>query len=244
MANTGGDLRDRVILVAGASSGMGRATAMALADTGARLVLASRNHHALDILADEIARTPGRALAVPTDVTDRKAVERLVEATLAEYGQVDAAVITAGTNIPRRTIDELTTESWADVLAVNLTASFNITQVIVPVLRERGGQIVYVSSAAAKKPDASGVAYQATKAGLVGLAHGTMEEERKHGIRTTVIFPGLTDTPLVEKRPTPTPPDVLARALQPEDVAAACVFVLRLPPRAYVPELLLYPSQL
>jgi NADP-dependent 3-hydroxy acid dehydrogenase YdfG len=244
MANNGGDLRDRVILVAGASSGMGRATAIALADSGARLVLASRNHRALDILVDEVAKTPGRALAVPTDVTDRKAVERLVEATLAEYGQVDAAVITAGTNIPRRTIDELTTESWADMLAVNLTASFNITQAVMPALRERGGQLVYVSSSAAKKPDASGVAYQSTKAGLVGLAHGTMEEERKHGIRTTVIFPGLTDTPLVEKRPTPTPPDVLARALQPEDVAAACIFVLRLPSRAYVPELLLYPSQL
>jgi NAD(P)-dependent dehydrogenase (short-subunit alcohol dehydrogenase family) len=104
--------------------------------------------------------------------------------------------------------------------------------------RHAGGQ------SAAKKPDAAGVAYQATKAGTVGLAHGTMEEERKHGIRTTVIFPGLTDTALVEKRRTPTPPDVLAWSLQPEDVAAACVFVQRLPPRAYVPELLLYPSQL
>jgi NADP-dependent 3-hydroxy acid dehydrogenase YdfG len=152
---------------------MGRATAMALADCGARLVLASRNDRALDILVDEITNTPGRALAVPTDVTDREAVARLVEATLSEYGQVDAAVITAGTNIPRRTIDELTTESWANMVAVNLTASFNITQAVLPALRERGGQLVYVSSAAAKKPDASGVAYQSTKAGLVGLAHGT-----------------------------------------------------------------------
>jgi NADP-dependent 3-hydroxy acid dehydrogenase YdfG len=71
-----------------------------------------------------------------------------------------------------------------------------------------------------------------------------MEEERQQGIRTTVIFPGLTDTPLVLKRPTPTPPEVLARALQPEDVAAACLFVLRLPARVHVPELLLYPSLL
>ena len=95
--------------------------------------------------------------------------------------------------------------------------------------------LIHVSSSAAKKPDLSGVAYQATKAGLVGLAHGTMEEERKHGLRTTVIFPGLTDTPMVEKRPTPTPPEVLRHALQPEDVAAACLFVMRLPPRAHVP---------
>lgn len=244
MTNTQDVLQDRVILIAGASSGMGRATALAIAPTGARLVLAARNLTALDDVAGEIARMNGRALAIPTDLTARGDVEQLVKAVVAEYGQIDAAVITAGTNIPRRTLDELTEESWAGMLSINLTASFNVTQAAVPYLRQRGGQLLYISSSAAKKADASGVAYQATKAGLVGLANGTMEEERRHGVRTTVIFPGLTDTPLVEKRPTPTPPDVLAKALQPEDVAAACLFVLRLPERAWVPELLLYPSQL
>ena len=92
------------------------------------------------------------------------------------------------------------------MIAANLSAAFNLTQAVVPVLRSQGGGlIIYVSSAAAKKPDRSSVAYQASKAGVVGLAHGTMEEERQHGIRTTVIFPGLTDTPLVLKRPTPAP---------------------------------------
>lgn len=244
MMNAHDALRDRVILIAGASSGMGRATALALATTGARLVLAARNQTALDDVAGEIARVNGRALAVPTDLTARGDVEQLVTAVVATYGQIDAAVITAGTNIQRRTLDELTEDSWAGMLSINLTASFNVTQAAVPYMRQRGGQLVYISSSAAKKADASGVAYQATKAGLVGLANGTMEEERRHGIRTTVIFPGLTDTPLVEKRPTPTPPEVLAKALQPGDVADACLFVLRLPPRAWVPELLLYPSQL
>ena len=73
---------------------------------------------------------------------------------------------------------------------------------------------------------------------------GTFKEEQDHGIRTTVIFPGLTDTPLVLKRPTPTPPEVIASALQPEDVAEACLFVASLPARARVPELLLMPSRL
>jgi NAD(P)-dependent dehydrogenase (short-subunit alcohol dehydrogenase family) len=142
-------------------------------------------------------------------------------------------------------LSELTAESWAGMLAINLTAAFNLTQAVIPVMREQAdGVIVHVSSSAAKKPDPSGVAYQATKAGLVGLTHGTMEEERANGIRTTVIFPGLTDTPMVLKRPTPTPPEVLAKALQPEDVASAVLFVLQLPARAYVPELLLYPSRL
>jgi NADP-dependent 3-hydroxy acid dehydrogenase YdfG len=238
------DLENQVVLVVGASSGMGRATAAALALAGARVVLAARSVEVLGEAEAEVKRAGAEALAIPTDATDRESVERLIRAAAGEFGRIDALVNTVGTNIPRRTLDELTSESWSDMLATNLTAAFNLTQAVVPVLRSQGGGLViHVSSSAAKKPDLSGVAYQASKAGVVGLAHGTMEEERKHGIRTTVIFPGLTDTPLVLKRPTPTPSDVLARALQPEDIAAACLFVMRLPPRAHVPELVLYPSQ-
>jgi NADP-dependent 3-hydroxy acid dehydrogenase YdfG len=233
-----------VVLVAGASSGMGRATALLAAEAGATLVLAARSADALEDVAAAVKRRGARVQAIPTDATDREAVERLVRAAIDAHGRIDALVNTVGTNIPRRALDELTSESWSEMLAANLSAAFNLTQAVVPVLRKQGGLIIYVSSSAAKRPDRSGVAYQASKAGVVGLAHGTMEEERLHGIRTTVIFPGLTDTPLVLKRPTPTPPDVLAKALQPEDVAAACLFVLRLPARVHVPELLLYPSQL
>jgi NADP-dependent 3-hydroxy acid dehydrogenase YdfG len=76
------------------------------------------------------------------------------------------------------------------------------------------------------------------------LAHGTFKEEKENGIRTSMIFPGLTDTPLVLKRPVPTPPEVVAQALQPEDVADTCLFIATLPPRAYVPELILMPTGL
>jgi serine 3-dehydrogenase (NADP+) len=239
------DLDQKVIVVAGASSGMGRATALAAAEAGATLVLAARNAAAVQDVASAAEQRGARVTAIPTDATDRDAVERLIQEAVTTYGRIDALVNTVGTNIPRRALDELTRDSWADMIAANLSAAFNLTQAVVPILRDQGGGlIIYVSSAAAKKPDRSGVAYQATKAGVVGLAHGTMEEERQHGIRTTVIFPGLTDTPLVLKRPTPTPPEVLAKALQPEDVAAAVLFVLRLPTRAHVPELVLYPSQL
>jgi NADP-dependent 3-hydroxy acid dehydrogenase YdfG len=238
------DLGSSVVLVAGASSGMGRATALLAAEAGATLVLAARSADALDDVAAAVKRRGARVQAIPTDATDREAVERLVRAAIDAHGRIDALVNTVGTNIPRRALDELTSESWSEMLAANLSAAFNLTQAVVPVLRKQGGLIIYVSSSATKRPDCSGVAYQASKAGVVGLAHGTMEEERLHGIRSTVIFPGLTDTPLVLKRPTPTPPDVLAKALQPEDVAAACLFVLRLPARVHVPELLLYPSQL
>jgi NADP-dependent 3-hydroxy acid dehydrogenase YdfG len=246
MPTTTGDLVGKVVLVAGASSGMGRATALAAAEAGARLVLSSRNVDALAGVAREVALVRAEEpLVVPIDATDHDAAVELVRRAVERLGRVDALVVTVGTNIPRRSLGELSPQSWADMVAVNLTAPFNLTHAVVPAMRDGGGGvIVYVSSSAAKRPDASGVSYQATKSAIVGLAHGTMEEERKNGIRTTVIFPGLTDTPLVLKRPTPTPPEVLARALQPEDVAAACLFVLRLPERAHVPELLLYPSRL
>lgn len=238
-------LANRSILIAGAGSGMGRATALAAAAAGANLVLVARSSTALDDVVKEISAAGGQATAIPTDVTDHAAVVGLIKQALVKEGRLDALINTVGTNIKNRALADLTPESWRDMVAINLTAAFNLTQAVVPCMRRQGdGLIVHVSSSAAKKPDPSGVAYQATKSGLIGLTHGTMEEERQHGIRTSVIFPGLTDTPMVLKRPTPTPPEVLARALQPEDVAAAVMFVLGLPARAHVPELLLYPSGL
>jgi NAD(P)-dependent dehydrogenase (short-subunit alcohol dehydrogenase family) len=239
------DLSQQVVLVAGASSGMGRATAVAAAAAGADVILAARNGEALESVCASIRQEGGLAHAVVADLTDRDVAGRLVETVINEHGRINIVVNSVGTNIPRRALDELTAESWEAMLSANLTAAFNLTQTVVPHFRQQGGGLlIHISSMSAKKPDMSGVAYQASKAGVVGLAHGTMEEEREHGIRTTVIFPGLTDTPLVLRRPKPTPPEVMVHALQPEDVAAACLFVMTLPPRAYVPELNLYPSRL
>jgi NADP-dependent 3-hydroxy acid dehydrogenase YdfG len=164
---------------------------------------------------------------------------------LGSLPPVDVAIHAAGTNLPRRALNVLDPDDWDMMVATNLTAAYNLTHALLPAMRGNGGGlIVYVSSAAVQRPDQSGVAYQATKHGLVGLAHGAMQEEKGNGIRTTVLFPGPTDTPLVLKRPTPTPPEVMAKALQPEDVAAACLFVASLPPRVHVPELVMVPATL
>jgi len=238
-------INGQVVIVTGSGSGMGRATAIAAAAAGAHVVLAARRANLLAETGAIISAAGGMALAVPSDLTVPSDVRRLVDTALGISGRIDILVHAAGTNIKERAIAELTSESWAAMLDTNLTAAFELTHALVPVFRRQaGGLIVYVASSAAKKPDRSGIAYQASKAGLVGLAHGTMEEEREHGLRTSVIFPGFTDTPLALKRPAPTPPDVLARALQAEDVAAACLFVMGLPPRAHVPELVIYPSRL
>lgn len=239
------NLSGQVIVVAGASSGMGRSTALAVAQAGAIVVIAGRNSAALNELQAEITKLGGQATVVPTDATDRAAVERLIESALTTHGRIDVLINSVGANIKRRALDELTDESWNGMLSTNLTAAFNLTQAVVPTLRSQGrGLIIHISSVAAKKADRSGVAYQATKAGVAALAHATSEEERANGIRVSVIYPGMTDTPLVLQRPVPTPPEVLAKALQPEDIADACLFIIGLPARVHVPELVLSPSEL
>lgn len=240
-----GRLDGQTALVVGASSGMGRATARRFAAEGAAVALAARSGEALAALAVEIEAAGGHALAVPADVTDATAVDRMVARVKEAFGRLDVLVYATGTNIPDRSLERLTRETWEMMLATNLTGAFTCTQAALPLMRAQGGGLlIYLSTAAVQRPDLSGVSYQASKHGLTGLAHGTMQEEKARGIRTSVIFPGLTDTPLVLKRPTPTPPEAMAHALQPEDVAEACLFVAALPPRAHVPELILLPSRL
>jgi NADP-dependent 3-hydroxy acid dehydrogenase YdfG len=221
---------------------MGRATAATFAEAGAQVILAARRAEQLHSLATELGEN---AVACPTDVQDPEAVGRLVETTLEHFGQIDILVYLTGTNIPERSLEVLSNETWDMMIQTNLTGAFYCTKaVLVTMRRQKSGLIIYVSSTAAKYPDASGVSYQASKHGLTGLAHGTFKEERDNGIRTSIIFPGLTDTPLVLKRPVPTPQEDIARALQPQDVADTCLFVASLPPRANVPELLLVPTAL
>lgn len=239
-----GRLPGLVALITGASSGMGRATALAFAAEGASIALVGRRREALDEVATRVSVGGQRAAVFALDLTEREAVEDALATAIEQLGPLDVVVHSAGTNIKERALSVLTPEGWDEVIQTNLTAAFHVTCAAVPAMRGRGGRIIYISSLAVQRPDTSGVAYQASKHALVGLAHGTMQEEKSNGIRTTVIFPGLTDTPLILKRPVPTPPEVLARALQPEDVAAACVFVASLPARAHVPELQLAPAEL
>lgn len=238
-------LTGKVVVIIGASSGMGRATALAAAAAGASLVIGARNAAALDQLSVQIQQTGGSAMAIPTDATQATDVDHLIAATLEKLGRIDVLINCVGINIPRRTIAELTDESWSMMMEINLRSAFHLTQAVIPVFRrQQEGLLIHIASSAAKKPDRSGIAYQAGKAGVAALAHAAMEEERENGIRVSVIYPGMTDTPLVYKRPAPPTPELLAKALQPEDVATACLFVMSLPSRAHVPELVLYPSRL
>lgn len=235
-------LQGHVAVVVGASSGMGQATALALVAAGAKVMVAGRRAENLKHL---VSQNPESLQSCPTDVTSRSQVDHLIASTLQTWQQIDLLVYATGTNLPQRSLTQLTVASWDDLLATNLSGAFHCTQAVLPTMRQQGrGLIIYLSTGAVQRPDVSGVAYQASKHGLTGLAHGTRVEERDHGVRTSVIFPGLCETEILQKRPVATPREVLDKALQPEDVAAAVLFIAQLPQRAVVPEMQLLPSRL
>jgi NAD(P)-dependent dehydrogenase (short-subunit alcohol dehydrogenase family) len=238
------DLTGKCLLVAGASSGIGAATAMRAAASGANVLLFARRPDQLRIVQGRIDAHGGKASVVTGDATDEAAVEAAVDEAVARYGKLDILVNSVGVNVPDRALTVLTRERWRHLIVANLDAAYVLTQAALPVFRrQHDGLLLHISSASAKHADASGVGYQASKAGVAALAHATMEEEREHGIRVTVVYPGSTNTPLVYQRPVPPDPQTLARALDPDDVARMCVAVMGLPPRAHVPELVLRPRQ-
>ena len=238
-------LAGRVAIVVGASSGMGRSTAATLARAGASVVAAARRADRLEELQAELATEGLRINVSRCDVTVPDEVRALVDGALETHGRIDLLVYATGTNIPERGLEVVTGDTWDMMLATNLSGAFHATRAVLPAMRAGGGGlIVYLSTAAVQVPDVSGVAYQSSKHALSGLAHGTRAEERANGIRTCVIFPGLCDTEILEKRPTPTPREILDQSLDPQDVADAVLFVAGLHPRAVVPEMQLLPSRL
>ena len=238
-------LRGQTAIVVGASSGMGRAIAVTLARAGAHVVAAARREERLVELERQLRTEGCLADACVVDVANLEDVRRLVEQARQRTGRIELLVYAAGTNLPSRALSALSHDDWQRLLETNLTGAFACTQAVLPVMREASnGLIVYLSSGCVQMPDVSGVAYQASKHGLVGLAHGTRIEEKSNGIRTTVLFPGLCDTEILAQRPVPTPRDMLDQALAPEDVAEAVLFLARLPARAVVPEMQLLPARL
>lgn len=239
-----GRLQNKTAVIVGATSGMGRATALLFAREGARLAIAGRRAGLLQELGEQIAAETGvSVLGVPCDVRKRDQVQGLIGAAHAQLGRIDVLVYATGINIPDRSLQRLTPETWDDMIATNLTGAYHCTQLALPVLREQGGGLlIYLSSIAAHGADVSGIAYKAGKAGLDGIAGAVNAEEKANGIRASIIYPGLCDTPLVLQRPVPTPPEVMKHALQPEDVAESCLFVAALPERCLVPEMKLVPA--
>jgi len=238
-------LKDSVVLVVGASSGMGREIALQFAREGARVMASARRAERLLELKDQLAEE-GRAIEVhPADATDPDAMGRLAAATLDRFGRIDILVYATGTNTPDRALTRLRPPVWDMMLAVNLNGAYYATQAVLPRMREqKAGLIFYLSSRSAVVPDESGAAYQAAKRGLMGLAQAIRVEEKENGIRTCVVCPGLTDTEILEKRLVKPSAEILAKALRAEDIAELVLAIARLPARTWVPEVHLFPADL
>ncbi len=231
MIVAGGALAGRTAAVTGGSSGIGRATAVRLHELGADVTALARR-------ADPIPGVRTRSL----DVTDAAAAR----AAFAELDRLDVLVAAAGTNVPRRRLDELTPEAWEAVVATNLGGVFHAVAAALPALRAAGGLAIVIGSVSGAWPDRSGAAYQAAKAGALAFARAAAleEHERGTGVRFSVVAPGMVETPLLDRRPEPPPAEQRARMLRPEHVAELCAFLAALPAGVLVPELTVLPTAL
>ncbi len=187
------DLTGKVALVTGASRGIGRAIAGRLAQQGAIVVAAARGDHAHEVAA-ELSGGGRRAEAVTLDVTDDQAVQRLPADIVERYGRLDIVISNAGITRDQLVI-RMKRAEWDAVIATNLTAAFSLAQAAVrPMLRQRGGRIIAVSSVVGQTGNPGQTNYAASKAGLIGFAKALAREVGSRGITVNVIAPGLIDT--------------------------------------------------
>jgi 3-oxoacyl-[acyl-carrier protein] reductase len=192
---------DKVVLVTGASSGIGRAIALAFGASGARTAVNGFRHFdAAERAAEEIRSAGGRAMAYRADVTDRGAVEQMIAEVEAQLGAVDVLVNNAGAAIRLCPIVEMTDEYWDSIIAVNLRSAFLCTRAVVPAMvSRRTGAIVNISSVVARHGGGIGeLAYTTAKGGLSSFSRGLTKELAKHAIRVNTVAPGPTDTPFHE----------------------------------------------
>jgi serine 3-dehydrogenase (NADP+) len=233
----------QVAVIVGASSGIGRATAVLFAREGLKVVAAARREDRLRSLKSELEKEQREITVRRADASSTEDMQHLAHQTLQQYGKIDILVVASGINTPDRSMKRLTPQIWNSLVEVNLNGAFYATHAVLPSMRDAGaGHLIYISSISGVLADVSGAAYQASKRGVLGLAHAIRMEEKKNGIRTSVICPGLVNTELLEKRPVKPSPEDLANALLPEDVAETILHIAKLPLRASIPELLLLPA--
>lgn len=239
-------LQDKVCIITGGGSGIGRAGALLMAARGARVVVAGRTERKLSAVRGELEQRGAAALAVPLNVADRGAVQRMAAAVLSAYGRIDVLVNNAGHASPNRLLQATTPDDIRSTVDSNLAGTIYCTQAVVPAMLEAGeGTIINVASLAgvAGSPLA-GVAYSAAKAGVINFTKYLNAEFKNRGLRAGVVIPGEVDTPILDHRPVN--PSAAARATMAaaEDVAQAIVLVAELPQRTTIPELTIRPTYL
>jgi len=228
------DLDGKVALVTGASSGIGRATAVALAECGASVAVNfHRNESGAEAARAEIVNAGGRATVIQADVTRAADVRALVARTVEQLGPVDILVNNAGSLVERLKILELTEERWDEVIDLNLKSAFLCSQAVAASMMERKtGAVVNVSSIAGRNGGALGsIHYSTAKGGLITMTKGFAKELAPYGVRVNAVSPGVIDTPYHERFSTPEAMKAyvtgipLGRVGTPEEVASVIAFL-------------------
>jgi NAD(P)-dependent dehydrogenase (short-subunit alcohol dehydrogenase family) len=233
-----GQLIDRIALITGASTGIGKGIAIAYAAEGAKVVLAARSREKLEAVAGEIRSAGGTALVVPTNVTLEEDVIDLFRRTLEVFGRVDILVNCAGiTN--RSPTDELSLEAWKNVLDVNLNGAFLCSREALRIMkRQRSGRIINIGSISAKMPRPHTAPYTTSKFALEGLTRSLALDARDYGIAVSILHPGNTATPLWDGREDQARQEGI---MSPTDLARVMVMIAALPPDVNMLESIVLP---
>lgn len=236
-------LAGKTVLITGGGTGIGEGCALALADAGCRVAISGRREEPLLKVAERFGGDPP-IIHRPCDVSDRDDAFALVDWATEQMGQIDILLNSAGTNIPKRSMEECSPDDWDKVLKINATGAYNTMYRTLPQMRERrDGLIINISSIAGLRASLlGGVAYSASKFAMSVLGTCVGLEEKDRGIRVTNVYPGEVETPILDNRPNPVSAEHRARILQPEDIAAAVVMIAGLPPRAHVPDIVVKPT--
>jgi 3-hydroxybutyrate dehydrogenase len=194
-------LQDKIAIVTGAASGIGRQIAATFAREGARVVIADLNRDAAEAAAAELKAQGGEAMAVAADVTDEAQVNAAVASVVSAWGGVDVLVSNAGIQIVHP-VEEFSYAEWKKMIAIHLDGAFLTTRACLPHMYAsgRGGSVIYMGSVHSKEASVLKAPYVAAKHGLIGLAKVIAKEGGKHKVRANVICPGFVRTPLVDKQ--------------------------------------------
>src|SRR5262249_21942101 len=190
------NIQGKVVVITGASSGLGEATARLLSAQGAKVALGARRVDRLQSLAEQLTRNGGKALALATDVTDRDQVKKLVDVAVQEFGRIDVMINNAGL-MPQAPLERLQIDEWDRMIDVNIKGVlYGIAAALPYMMNQKSGHIINVSSVAGHKVRPGGTVYSATKHAVRVISEGLRQEVKPYNIRTTVISPGAVDTEL------------------------------------------------
>jgi NADP-dependent 3-hydroxy acid dehydrogenase YdfG len=235
------DLNGRVAWVTGAGSGIGAASAVALAEAGMTVVLSGRRRDKLDQVAERIG---ARAETAVLDVADKAAVAAAAKGIIHRHRRLDVLVTSAGLNVRARHWHELSADDWDQVIRVDLDGAFYCVRAVLPAMVEQGdGLIVNVSSWAGNHVSMiTGPAYTAAKHAMNAMNETINMEAGIHGVRACAICPGEVATPILDSRPVPVSAEDKAKMVQPEDCGEIVAFLARLPAHVCINQLTVSPT--